>query len=219
MRHFDWFSTTVICHLFVSGCGWCWRSGYYHGCLFLLHSSLCWRSSHGYFLGAILVIATCFCHGHWQSKHSDALINTKSYNSIIYTIDDVLWFARQSFRLVGWFHRYSHCWSCNHDSDRFGALWTFGCLVGQHFTHWIWHAKASIFLLRPKILEKFFKVCICTIGQKSEIIQKIHISIVSLFTKFILCKSNFWTKFTISKPHFHKIHNLKISFFSKFTFF
>ena len=65
---FVWISKTVICHLFVSGCGWCWRSGYYHGCLFLLHSSLCWRSSHGYFLGAILVIATCFCHGHWQSK-------------------------------------------------------------------------------------------------------------------------------------------------------
>ena len=42
-RFISYFSSPFCCTimLFVSGCGWCWRTGYYHGCLFLLHSSLC----------------------------------------------------------------------------------------------------------------------------------------------------------------------------------
>ena len=70
-RFVSYFSSPFCCTiiLFVSGCGWCWRTGYYHGCLFLLHSSLCWRSSNTYFLGSIFVVSTCFRHGNWQSKY------------------------------------------------------------------------------------------------------------------------------------------------------
>ena len=76
-RFISYFSSPFCCTimLFVSGCGWCWRTGYYHGCLFLLHSSLCWRSSNSYFLGSIFVVSTCFRHGNWQSKYRRPMQN------------------------------------------------------------------------------------------------------------------------------------------------
>ena len=80
----------------------------------------------------------------------------------------------------------------------------------------IWHRSAEkqqqACILYWNLENQWFYCAACTLGQKSAIYPK-----KSLFTKFTISKSHFFSQNSqFQNLIFHKIHNLKISFFTKF---